>query len=374
MTKQAHNNLTNALITWYRKERRILPWREDPTPYHVWLSEIMLQQTRVEAVKGYYQRFLETLPDIEALAVSDEDTYLKLWEGLGYYSRVRNLHKAAQVIRETYGGEMPGSREELLKLPGIGPYTASAIASIAFGEPVAAVDGNFLRVFARMTTYAENIKDPKAKKAAEAYFAERMKELSTVEVDPDAERAENLPGMFNQAVMDLGATICAPNGAPSCSQCPWQHDCLAYQKGTMMEYPVVPAKKERKVEHKTVFLIHCQEEIALHKRPARGLLAGLYEFPNAEGILDDAAAVQYVRDAGFEPVRITPLPGAKHIFTHKEWWLSGYDVLVDEISGRNEASGSEIFLANRTEIDDTYSIPSAFAAYRRYLEEHGFGE
>ena len=342
---------TERLLAWYDRERRVLPWREDPSPYHVWLSEIMLQQTRVEAVKGYYARFLDALPDIASLAAAEEDVYLKLWEGLGYYSRVRNLHKAAVQVMEEYGGEMPRSAEELIKLAGIGPYTAAAIASIAFGEPAPAVDGNLLRVFARMTAYGEDSRSEAAKRAAGEFFLPMMK----------GRPGRNVPGDLNQALMDLGATVCVPNGAPLCGECPWSEWCEAHARGEELSYPVMPAKKSRSVQELTVFLIRDDERIALRKRPARGLLAGLYEYPNIEGHLDAAEAEKFVRQLGFEPIRIRSLPPAKHIFTHKEWHMIGYEVRADELTP--PPSGGGILLAQVSEIRDVYSVPSAFAAF-----------
>lgn len=381
----------NALLSWYRANRRILPWREDPTPYHVWLSEIMLQQTRVEAVKAYYARFLETLPDIAALAAAEEDVYLKLWEGLGYYSRVRNLHKAAVMVMEEYGGVMPSTKAELLRLPGIGDYTASAIASIAFGERQVALDGNFLRVWSRMTEYGEDIKTNAAKQDAlqfynilipDAAVADLLHRENTVpsvqddqrETGPNAMREGDLhqlelpgtPGEFNQAVMDLGAMICTPNGAPQCGQCPWQADCLAHRDGKELDYPRVAAKKPRPVSNKTVFLIHCHGRIAINKRPARGLLAGLYEFPNAEGFLTRQQAADHVRSLGFEPLRITESVEARHIFTHREWQMRAYEVLVDETI---EPPTGPVFLADRKGLDETWSIPSAFAVYKEVVRD-----
>ncbi len=347
-----------SLLDWYDKNRRILPWREDPAPYHVWLSEIMLQQTRVEAVKRYYARFLETLPDIASLAAASEDTYLKLWEGLGYYSRVRNLHKGAVAVMEQYGGEMPHTSAELQKIPGIGPYTSAAIASIAFGERVPAVDGNLLRVFARLTAYTEDIKSDTAKRKATAFYQEAM--------DAAAETAAyDRPGDLNQALMDLGATVCLPNAAPLCDQCPLNESCLAHLQGQETDYPVMPLKKARKEEELTVFLIHDAERIALKKRPPKGLLAGLYEFPNAPGHLTEEEALAYVRSIGFSPLRIKRLTDAKHIFTHKEWHMTGYEILADELAEFHPDTKRSpgIFLAEIREIRDIYSVPSAFAAY-----------
>ena len=306
------NDLTKDLLAWYDANRRILPWREDPTPYHVWLSEIMLQQTRVEAVRGYYDRFLNALPDIPALANADESAVLKLWEGLGYYSRARNLQKAAVQILEQYGGQMPDTAPELLKLSGIGEYTAAAIAAIAFGKNEAAVDGNLLRIFARMTEYAENIKTPEARKAAERFFLNMLRGTSSVEA---SER--NIPGDFNQALMDLGATVCLPNAQPKCGECPWQSECLAHQHGKETDFPVTPPKKERKIEKKTVLLIRYDGKYLLHQRAKKGLLAGLYEFPMADGQLTEEEALQEAAALGFKAIRIRDAGAAKHIFTHK---------------------------------------------------------
>ena len=343
---------TGQLLAWYDANRRVLPWREDPSPYHVWLSEIMLQQTRVEAVKEYYARFLEALPDIASLAEAQEDEYLKLWEGLGYYSRVRNLHKAAVQITEEYGGEMPRSEEELIRLAGIGPYTAAAIASIAFGKAVPAVDGNLLRVFARMTAYGEDSRSEAAKRAAAGYFLPMLRTECP---------GRNVPGDVNQALMDLGATLCLPNGTPLCGECPWSGLCEAHARGEELSFPVMPAKKSRTVQELTVFLIRDDERIALRKRPAKGLLAGLYEFPNTEGHLDGREAETFVRRLGFTPLRIQALPPAKHIFTHREWHMTGYEVRADELAP--PPSGEGIFLAEIREIRDVYSVPSAFSAF-----------
>ncbi len=351
-----------ALLDWYKENRRILPWREDPAPYHVWLSEIMLQQTRVEAVRGYYLRFLKTLPDIAALAAAKEDVYLKLWEGLGYYSRVRNLHKGAVAVMEEYGGEMPHKAAELCRIPGIGPYTAAAIASIAFGECVPAIDGNLLRVFARLTAYGKDIKAEPAKKAARDYYLAAMKEFSAEEIRAVSRRCY---GDMNQALMDLGAKVCLPNAQPLCGQCPFRDHCAAHAKGIETAFPVMPEKKARKKEDRTVLLIHDADRIALRKRPAKGLLAGLYEYPNTDGSLTEQEAVAYVRGLGFSPLHIRRLPDSKHLFTHKEWHMRGYEILADELEefeSGGEAPGS-IFLAAIPEIRDIWSVPSAFAAY-----------
>ncbi|MBQ9014980.1 MAG: A/G-specific adenine glycosylase [Firmicutes bacterium] len=343
------------LLRWYDANRRILPWREDPTPYHVWLSEIMLQQTRVEAVRDYYTRFLAALPTIESLAKADEDVYLKLWEGLGYYSRVRNLHKAANQILAEHGGRMPRTYEALLKLAGIGPYTASAIASICYDARIPAVDGNLLRVFARMTGYDGSIKADAAKSAAREYY---------LTIFP-----ESRCGDMNQALMDLGACICLPAGAPLCGECPWAELCTARSCGLEQELPVVPAKKRRLIEEKTVFLIYYNQKLALRKRPEHGLLAGLYEFPNAPGTLDRDEAVRFARDLGFTALRLQKLPAAKHIFSHREWHMTGWQILADEWEPFAEGSPREheLFLADARQLSDVYSIPSAFGKYQKEI-------
>lgn len=348
-------DFAEALLDWYETDRRILPWREDPTPYHVWLSEIMLQQTRVEAVKGYYRRFLDALPDIRALADAPEQQYMKLWEGLGYYSRVRNLHKAAIQIMEEYGGVMPDNARELLKLSGIGNYTAAAIASIAFGRAEIAIDGNLLRVFSRMTAYEENIRSSQAMKDARSYFIQLMKDQPAAAY-----------GNFNQALMDLGAMVCLPNTMPRCGKCPWQRQCLAHAQKKEGTLPVMPTRKARRIEEMTVFLIQDEDRTVIRRRPAKGLLAGLYELPNCPEHLREKEAVNFVRSLGIEPLRIQSLEKAKHIFTHIEWQMTGYRVQADTLS---KFPAGELLLADTKEIEDKFSIPSAFAAYTRYLRQ-----
>ena len=362
-----------SLLAWYDRERRILPWREDPTPYHVWISEIMLQQTRVEAVKGYYLRFLEELPGIPDLASAEEDRLLKLWEGLGYYSRARNLKKAAQQIMEEYGGEMPSDAASLRKLPGIGPYTSAAIASIAFGENVPAVDGNLLRIFARMTGYSGDIRTDEAKKEAEKWYRSAFSPVR--------------PGDCNQALMDLGAAVCLPNGAPACGKCPWKDGCSAHRTGQETLFPAAVPKKPRRREDRTVFLLRRGEgkdrKYALRKRPRKGLLAGLCEFPNAEGRLGGAEAAEWVRDMGFEPLEIVPAGDAKHVFTHIEWHMTGYlvDIApaaesgVPGASGEIDAAGTaapenSLFFAGTEDLTERWSLPSAFSAYLKYILRH----
>ena len=342
------------LLSWYDKNRRILPWREEPTPYHVWVSEIMLQQTRVEAVKPYYKRFMEAFPDIETLAKAPEQQLLKMWEGLGYYSRVRNLQKAAIQIMEEFGGEMPAEYELLLTLKGIGSYTAGAISSIAFKKPYPAVDGNVLRVLSRIRMDEESISEEKVKKRV---FGELL------EVIP-GER----PGDFNQALMDLGAGICVPNGAPHCEECPLNNVCLAYQNGCQTEYPKKASKKARTIEEKTILIIQDENRAALKKRPDKGLLAGLYEFPSMEGYHTAEEVVKYLQENGLKTLRIQQLADSKHIFSHREWHMMGYQIRVDELSPKGEGEFTRDFIYLEPEkTQEEYPIPSAFAAYAPYL-------
>ena len=344
------------LLAWYQENKRSLPWRDDPSPYHVWVSEIMLQQTRVEAVKGYYARFLRELPDIRALATVSEEKLLKLWEGLGYYNRARNLQKAAQKICTEYRGEMPSSYEEILKLPGIGAYTAGAIASIAFGQCVAAVDGNVLRVFARYLADPADISDEGLKK-------QRKTEIE--EILP-----EKQPGVFNQAVMDLGAMICLPNGTPKCDVCPLAKQCLARKEGCVAELPVKAPKAKRRVEEKTVFVIRYQDRVMIRRRPAKGLLAGLYELPAAPGHLNQKAALAYGEELGFQPLHIETLPDSKHIFSHLEWRMKGYLVRADELAKKGSwQKDPDCRMETPESIDADYPIPSAFAAYAPYIRK-----
>lgn len=349
--REKNTDLSCMLLDWYDLNKRDLPWRTDPSPYHVWLSEIMLQQTRVEAVRDHYARFLEALPTIEALAEADEDLCTKLWQGLGYYSRVRNLRRAAVQIVNEYDGIMPQTSGELRKLSGIGPYTAAAIASICFDERIPALDGNLLRIFSRMTGYDRDIRSADAKTAATNYY---------LEVFP-GERF----GDFNQALMDLGACKCLPNGEPHCDECPWSAHCRANAEGLCRQLPVTLPKAKRTIEHKTVFLIYYQGRLALRRRPDHGLLAGLYEYPNADGTLTASEISAYLHTLGLSAVHTRPLPDAKHIFTHREWHMTGWEILADEWEDftAGKPGSHKLFLATAAELRDVYSIPSAFAKY-----------
>ncbi len=348
------DRIAEPLLAWYDRGRRILPWREEPTPYHVWLSEIMLQQTRVEAVKPYYERFLKELPDIESLAGVEEEKLLKLWEGLGYYNRARNLKKAAMQIVIDYDGVMPGTYEELVKLPGIGSYTAGAVSSIAFGNPVPAVDGNVLRILARLRMDDRDILDAKVKKAVEEELAVVM--------------PTDRPGDFNQALMELGAMVCIPNGMAKCEECPWKELCQARKEDRVLEFPKKAPKKPRSIEEKTILVLQDAEKVALHKRPAKGLLAGMYEFPWLEGHRSEKQVLEYLEELGMKAIRIRKLEPAKHIFSHKEWHMTGYAVRVDELAGLGMDKKEPFLFIDPAETKDKYPIPSAFAAYADYME------
>ncbi len=343
------------LLEWYDKGRRILPWREDPRPYYVWLSEIMLQQTRVEAVKPYFDRFLKSVPDIRTLAGMEEDRLVKLWEGLGYYNRVRNLQKAAKVIMEEYGGRMPSEYEELVRLPGIGSYTAGAIASIAYGKAVPAVDGNVLRVLSRLRMDGEDILSQKTKARVE-------RELAAI-------IPETRPGDFNQALMELGAVVCLPNGEPRCGECPWGAFCRAHLLGQAAQFPKKKAKKARKIEEKTILVIRDEEKAAFRKRPPKGLLAGMYEFPALEGRLTGDEVLASLRRMGLKVLHIKHIGDAKHIFSHKEWHMSGYAVRVDELE-RPQKGGflQDWIFIDKDEARERCPIPSAYALYAKYLD------
>ncbi len=349
---EAENKLfavTEPLLDWYRRSARSMPWRSEPSPYRIWLSEIMLQQTRVEAVIPYFLRFTREIPNIAVLAEAPEEQLHKLWEGLGYYSRVRNLQKAARQVTERYDGMLPPSYELLLDLCGIGPYTAGAIASIAFGIPVPAVDGNVLRVLSRLFASEADI-------GATAVKKEYHELLS--EVIP-----RDHPGDFNQALMELGATVCLPNGKPKCEECPIAAECSGHQCGNPLLYPVKSEKKPRRIELKTVLLLYTPQGILLRKRPSSGLLAGLWEFPNADGHLTEQAVIDYLKARGVQAETIKPLPSAKHIFTHIEWQMIGYSVSCSEIPLLPDEVLSDI-----AEAEQRYAIPNAFSAYKKYLK------
>lgn len=344
--------LAASLLEWYDQNKREMPWRATkdnrPTPYQVWVSEIMLQQTRVEAVREYYKRFISALPDVAALAAAPEDQLLKLWEGLGYYSRVRNMGKAARVVMEEYGGELPADWNQLLKLPGIGVYTAGAIASIAFGIPVPAPDGNVFRVLSRLLGSFAGLGDAKVK-AAFGEVAARM-------------MPPNRPGDFNQSLMELGATVCLPNGAPLCDRCPWQKACIACREESWPRLPVLPQKKPRRVEERTILLLASEKGLLLSRRPAKGLLAGLPEPLNLEGSRSPVELSELVEELGGQLGQVEELGKAVHIFSHIEWQMEGYAGWTSSF-----LPPEPYFWAEAQQLRRELAIPSAFKAYREAI-------
>lgn len=340
--------MKRLLLDWYRRNARDLPWRRTRDPYRIWVSEIMLQQTRVAAVIGYYHRFLDAFPTVEALADASEEELLSLWQGLGYYSRARNLRRAALEIKKR--GAFPQSYDELRTLPGIGPYTAGAIASAAFGERVPAVDGNVLRVMSRLTDNHGDVLTPSVRREIESEVASRFPDT------PDEAR------IFNQALMELGATVCVPNGPPKCGECPVAGYCLSRERGTSEALPVRGAKKPRSVEKRTVLVLCAGNRTALRKRPGRGLLAGLWEFPNADGVLTESEITDLLSTWGLSVSDWRRKLSAKHIFTHIEWRMTGY---VVSVSG---ADNQQFVWADAEQLR-AYAVPSAFARFREAASE-----
>ena len=336
-----------ALIPWYEAHKRELPWRKDKEPYHVWLSEIMLQQTHVEAVKEYYRRFLTVLPTIADLAEAPEEQILKLWEGLGYYNRVRNLQKAAQTICADYTGVFPSEYAQIRSLSGIGDYTAGAIASICFDAPTPAVDGNVLRVYSRLLADDANIDLQMTKKRITRKLQETYPRKN--------------PGIATQALMELGATVCVPNGAPRCDVCPVAEICQAREQDTWRNLPVRSEKKKRKIVEKTVFILLTEDTVALHKRSASGLLAGMWEFPNVDEKLDKQEAVTQVTGWQADPVDLLMQTSYTHIFSHVEWHMTAYYI-------RCQKTNKKWKWVTKENLDETYALPSAFRPFREQIE------
>ena len=328
---------------WDAAVRRPLPWRLSPTPYHVWISEIMLQQTRIEAVIPYYERFLAALPDIPSLAAVEDDVLMKLWEGLGYYSRARNLKKAAVLLCERYGGALPASAEELKKLPGIGDYTAGAIASIAFGLGESAVDGNVLRVLSRLLADGRDVLSPAVRESVTALLRESY---------PSGEKA----ALVTEGLMELGETVCVPSGEIRCEDCPLRALCRAYAAGEAGRYPVRSAPRARRSEERTVLLLRCGERVAIRRREEKGLLAGLWEFPALDGFLTEEGLRARFPDA----LSITPCGEARHLFTHVEWNMRGFLIeLPTELP--------QFLWEDAESIRAKYSVPTALRAFLKRL-------
>ncbi len=338
--------IPTPLLGWYDKNRRSLPWREEVSAYRTWVSEIMLQQTRVAAALPYFQRFMAAFPTVEALAQADTEQVLKLWEGLGYYSRARNLQKAAKIIAQR--GAFPETYEEVLALPGIGDYTAGAILSIAFSQPIPAVDGNALRIVSRLTGSGENILEDKTRKAFRALVAEVI--------------PQDRPGEFNQALMDLGATVCLP-AAPLCEACPLRGHCTAFREGRTGELPVRISKTHRRTEEKTVFLLLRPDgAVALRQREATGLLAGLWEYPHTEGKLEEEQAARQLEAWGITAKKWHKQLDFHHIFTHIRWEMRGYVITVT-------GQGAEGWHWCDAEERGRLAVPSAFERLTREIDE-----
>lgn len=333
--------LSCLLLDWYNQHKRNLPWRTTHDPYRVWVSEIMLQQTRVDTVIPYYLRFMEAFPNIKVLSEAKEERYLKLWEGLGYYSRVRNLVKGAKLIQEQFKGVMPEDKESLLKIPGIGDYTSAAILSFAYGEPVVTIDGNLIRVYARLTASKIIPNETQSKKDAEAFL---MKHIPN-----------DRSGDFNQALMDLGELVCLPNGAPRCNECPLKDQCKAHLEKKETSYPLPKKKIEKKIEERSIFMLICDKKIALFKRPSGGLLGGMYEFlniENKEGISPEKL-LQNLNISCKNPIF---LGEKKHVFTHLVWKMKGYICYVDSFPMGSVIADKEALLYH-------YTIPTAYSYF-----------
>lgn len=330
------------LLGWYDKNRRSLPWREEVSAYRTWVSEIMLQQTRVAAALPYFQRFMAAFPTVEALAQADTEQVLKLWEGLGYYSRVRNLQKAAQVIVTEHDGVFPREYDKIRALPGVGDYTAGAVASICFDLPCPAVDGNVLRVLSRLLADHTPVTRPQTKKDYTQLLA--------------AVYPLDRPGDFTQSLMELGATVCVPNGAPKCDLCPLSALCQARAAGIQLTLPVKEAKREKRVEEKTVFLLRCGDEYAFSQRPNKGLLAGLWEFPNMPGKLTAQEAISQAEDWGLHPRELVKYAEKEHIFTHIRWQMRGYYLECRRKDPRFTWADGET-------VENSLALPTAFRIF-----------
>lgn len=356
------SQMAAPLLAWFDKNKRVLPFRTLSTPYRVWVSEIMLQQTRVSAALPYFERFMAELPTVADLAACPPDRLNKLWEGLGYYSRVRNLQKAARIVMDEHGGNLPADYTALKKLPGVGEYTAGAIASISFGLPEVAVDGNVLRVFSRLLNDSGNVLHPDTKKALSA----------CVRTAQPPER----PGAYNEALMELGALVCIPNGAPLCGECPLASLCAARALGTQDTLPVKTPLKARKLLPYTVLAVLCGDSVLLTQRPGTGLLAGLWLPVLCEGTLTDKEAAQRVAalfGCDAQQVETQPMPQAKHVFTHLEWHMTGFACRVPETArGHLPApdalpDSAAAVWAGAQELQGVYALPGAMKVYKKEI-------
>ena len=330
--------LVPLLLRWYGENARDLPWRQNRDPYRVWVSEIMLQQTQVQTVVPYFLRFTSAAPTVFALAQLPDAGLLKLWEGLGYYSRARNLKKAAAVIVSKHGGVFPSRYDDILALPGVGRYTAGAIASICFDLPTPAVDGNVLRLVSRLTACYDDVALPATKRRVEEALR--------------AVYPKTHSGAFTQALMELGATVCLPNTVPDCPRCPVRSLCQAYKDGCASGLPVRQKRAERQIEDRTVWILSCGDQVAVCRREDAGLLAGLWQLPNSLGSLSGAEAARQAEDWDVHPLQLTKSLHRSHIFTHIRWDMTCYYLTCAVQSGRFvwiDPAGSP-----------THPLPSAF--------------
>lgn len=350
MSSLDRKHFTDPILEWYDNNKRQFLWRDQEDPYATWISEIMLQQTRIEAATGYFVRFMQELPDIGSLAKVSDERLLKLWEGLGYYNRARNLKKTAQILVEQYDSRLPADYDKLLKLPGIGPYTAGAIASISYGIPVPAVDGNVLRVLMRFQKCGDDISKISVR---------RRVEQELLGIMPDR------PGDFNQAIMELGEVVCIPNGAPLCEQCPLQGACEANRLQCQEEYPKKAEKKPRRVEEKTLLIYEANEKIGIRKRPEKGLLAGLYEFPSIGEKLTVKGLRILMEEGQIPKGKMKSMGAAKHIFSHVEWHMRGVHVSLNE--GEEGHLPEDILFVTKEELQNKYSLPVAFHYYLKQM-------
>lgn len=351
MDKLDREHFSIPLLDWYDINKREMVWRDHLDPYFIWISEIMLQQTRIEAAKEYFVRFTKELPDIESLARVREERLMKLWEGLGYYNRARNLKRAAEIVVDKHGGKLPADYEQLLALPGIGPYTAGAIASISYGIRVPAVDGNVLRVVMRYLKRDDDISKMPVRKDVESMLARVMPER---------------PGDFNQAIMELGEVVCIPNGAPLCDRCPLFGNCQARACGCQEEYPKKAEKKPRRIEQRTILIFEHGRKFGIQKRPDKGLLAGLYEFPAVEKNMSLKDVREFLQDNGIDFRRVKSLGTAKHIFSHVEWHMKGVRATLTDPSQLSKILEDVIFVT-REELENRYTLPVAFHHYLKQI-------
>lgn len=350
-------NIASALLQWYDEHARDLPWRRSRDPYKIWVSEIMAQQTRMTALLPYYERFMERFPSVEALAAADVDEVLKLWEGLGYYSRAHNLHKAAQLIVERHGGRLPDCEKTLRSLPGIGEYTAGAVLSIAFDRPVPAIDGNVLRVFSRLECNAMDIAQPATKSSLSAY----VRTLIPLRA-----------GAFAQAVMELGALVCTSR-SPSCGVCPVASLCKAFDSGVQHELPVKARKTPQHELEKTVLMLCAdmggEDHFLMRRRPEK-LLRGLWVFDLLDGACEGDEIEEHIASRSLTCDEIISAGRARHVFTHLIWDMNGYFCRV-----RQECAHVDGILedgwqwVSRKRLDEI-AMPVALDFYRVWLRDY----